>query len=92
MATGGLFLSICATDFGAHLESIAEGSVSENRVFELTLEPVPETIDVRIDGVSTSAGWVYQSSGNYVEFDEDHIPEPGTSLDIEYVLAANCEM
>ena len=90
VATGGLFLSICATDFGDHLESIAEGSVSENRVFELTLEPVPETIDVRIDGVSTSAGWEYQETGNYVEFSEDNIPEPGTSIDIEYALKADC--
>ncbi len=90
VATGGLFLSICATDFGDHLESIAEGSVSENRVFELTLEPVPETIDVRIDGVSTSAGWVYQETGNYVEFDDDHVPEPGTSIDVEYALKADC--
>ena len=93
-ATGGIFLSICATDFGPYLQAIAEGSVSENRVFELTLEPVPETIEVYIDGTPSPADdWQYSGfdEGNYVEFGLDRIPEPGAIIRIWYVVKPECE-
>lgn len=91
VATGGLFLSICATDWASHLETLAEGSAANLSSFELTEEPVPETIDVKIDGVRSSSGWVYNAAERSVDFDDDHIPEGGSTIEVQYDLAANCE-
>jgi len=92
--TGGEFLSICSTDFGAHLQAIAVGSVSENQNFELTQEPVPETIEVEIDKTPTTEGWEYSGydDGNYVHFDNNHIPEPGSKIEITYVIKPDCNL
>jgi hypothetical protein len=90
VATGGLFLSICATDWGSHLESIAEGSVRVNDSFELTQLPVPETIEVRVDGIQTTTGWVYDASINSIVFDTDHIPAGGSTVEVEYQLMPDC--
>jgi hypothetical protein len=54
VATGGLFLSICATDWASTLETLAEGSAADLTSFALTQTPVAETILVRVDGITTS--------------------------------------
>lgn len=94
LETGGVFLSICATDFGSHLQAIAEGSVSENRSFELTQEPVPETIEVDVNGVPTTDGWEYSGydEGNRVQFNNNSIPEPGSTIEITYVIKPDCSL
>ena len=91
VATGGLFLSICATDFGSHLETLAEGSAADLTAFELTDFPVPETILVRVDGVPSAIGWVYVPGTNSVDFEEDYVPEGGSTIEIEYALYGDCE-
>jgi hypothetical protein len=91
VATGGLFLSICAEDWGSHLESIAEGSVSVNDSFELTQLPVPETIEIQVDGIRTTTGWEYDASINSIVFDRDHIPAGGSTVEVEYSLMPDCE-
>ena len=91
MATGGLFLSICATDWGAHLEALAEGSAADLSSFPLTDNPVPETIIVKINGITTTVGWTYNSSINAVDFDQDYIPEGGSTIEVDYAVYGNCE-
>ena len=91
VATGGQFLSICATDFGAHLETLAEGSAADLSSFTLTDSPVEETIVVRVDGVTKTQGWEYDQSENQVEFEADYIPEGGSTIEIEYALFGDCE-
>lgn len=91
VATGGLFLSICATDWGSHLEALAEGSTSDTSSFELTDWPVPETIVVRIDGVSSTLGWEYNPTDNSIDFESDYVPEGGSTVEIEYALYGDCE-
>jgi hypothetical protein len=91
VATGGLFLSICATDWASHLEALAEGSAADLSSFELTSWPVPETIVVRIDGVTTTLGWEYNSTDNTIDFDESSIPEGGSTIEVEYALFGECE-
>jgi len=90
VATGGLFLSICATDWASHLQALAEGSAADLSSFELTQWPVPETIVVRIDGVTTTTGWQYVEAGNEIKFEESAIPEGGSTIEIEYALAGGC--
>jgi hypothetical protein len=92
VATGGLFLSICATDWGSHLESIAQASAGlSNDSFELTQLPVPETIEVSVDGIGTTTGWEYDAGINAVVFDTDHIPAGGSTVEVEYELMPDCE-
>ncbi len=91
VATGGLFLSICATDWGAHLEALAEGSASDLSSFELTEYPVPETISVKLDGLTTTVGWEYNPSTNAIDFDSDYVPEGGSTVEISYALFGDCD-
>ena len=89
-ATGGLFLSLCATDWGAHLEALAEGSAADLSSFPLTDYPVPETIVVKINGLTTTVGWEYNTSINTIDFDTDYIPEGGSTIDVDYAVYGNC--
>jgi len=91
VATGGLFLSICADDWGSHLTQLAQGSVIQHDSFELTQLPVPETIRVRVDGITTTTGWQYDPAINSIVFDRDHIPSSGSWLEVEYHLMPDCE-
>lgn len=90
VATDGLFLSICATDWGSHLESIAEASGALNDDFELTQLPASETIEVTVDGIRTTTGWAYDPGTNSVVFERDHIPAGGSTIEIEYQLMPDC--
>jgi hypothetical protein len=89
--TGGTFVSICSTDWGSGLSAVAVGSVALNNTFELTNDPVPETIEVRIDGVLTTLGWTYNVVTNTVDFDPDFVPMGGSTVDIDYQLMPTCE-
>jgi hypothetical protein len=91
VATGGLFLSLCATDWGAHLEALAEGSAANLTSFALTDYPVPSTIAVRVDGVTTTTGWSYDAGTNAIEFDFDYVPEGGSTVEISYALYGDCD-
>jgi hypothetical protein len=91
LATGGTFLSICATDFGSHLETLAEGSAQALNAFGLSDSPVPETIAVKIDGITTTVGWSYNASDNAVEFESDYVPEGGSTVEINYAVNGGCE-
>jgi hypothetical protein len=90
-ATEGLYLSVCATDWASHLESLVEGSAADLSSFELTEWPVPETIVVRVDGVTTTIGWEYNSTDRSIDFDESYIPEGGSTIEVEYALFGDCE-
>jgi len=91
VATGGLFLSICAEDWASHLEALAEGSAQNLSSFALTELPVEETIVVRVDGIRTTTGWTYATEGNSIDFDEEHVPLGGSTIEIEYALFGDCD-
>lgn len=84
--TGGLFLSICATDWASHLESLAEAAAVDRSTFDLTERPVESTIVVTVDGIEQSSGWSYNSAGNEVDFDDEHIPPGGSTIVVSYAL------
>jgi hypothetical protein len=90
VATGGLFLSICATDWGTHLEALAEGSAQDLTSFELTEWPVPETITVKVDGTNSTIGWNYNPTDNAIDFDPDYVPDGGQTIQVDYVLYGDC--
>ena len=90
VATGGLFLSICATDWSEKLENLAAESVSINDSFELTKQPVPQTIEVKIDGQRVNVGWEYDITSNSVVFDRERIPAGGSTVEITYEQLPDC--
>lgn len=91
VATDGLFLSICSTAFASNLTELAEQSAAALNVFNLTMNPVPETIVVEVNGVPNTRGWRYEDEGNAVVFDEDDIPEGGSIVEIDYVVMSDCD-
>lgn len=91
VATGGLFLSICATDWGSQLEALAEGSTADLSSFPLGQYPVPDTIVIEIDGTTTTRGWEYNPSTNAIDFDSDYVPEGGSTIVISYALFGDCD-
>ena len=91
VATDGVFQSICATDWGAHLEALAENSAANLSSFALSEWPVEETIVVSVDALQIVAGWRYESSSNAVVFDHDHVPEGGAVIEIAYAIQGDCD-
>ncbi len=88
VATGGQFLSFCATDWASGLEVIADEAGLER--FPLSQEPVSETIVVRVDGVPCSDSWTYDEEAGAVVFDSDHLPTGGANVEIEYATKGDC--
>ncbi|MBN2798615.1 MAG: choice-of-anchor D domain-containing protein [Deltaproteobacteria bacterium] len=91
VATGGLFLSLCTTDWGTHLESLAARSVALRSSFRLSSAPVPQTLEVKVNGTITTSGWRYNAATNAVVFERDHIPAGGSSIDVAYHLMPRCD-
>ena len=56
--------TICSTDWGPGLASIAAASVPDLRVFHLSEEPVVDTIQVRVneEQIDTGTLWFYDTA------------------------------
>lgn len=83
---GGTFLSICATDWGTQMDTLARDSMSLLS-FVLSEIPVDHTIVVTVDGVET-LDWSYDSSQNAVVFNS--APTSGATIDIVYGVWSDC--
>lgn len=88
-ATGGVFLSICETDWSPHIDAISdistkvEGEMTDT--FYLSSYPDPDTIVITVDGVETS-DWTYDPKLNAIVFDE----MPPDEADIYVVFTTGC--
>lgn len=84
-ATGGLFGSICQDDFGTTLQQLAFEVSKASGEYHLTKVPIPETIEVVVEGTMQPADhWEYHADTNSVELYEPYIPEPGATITITY--------
>ena len=90
VATGGLYLSVCATDWASHLKALVDSSTLDLSSFELSDVPVPSSIEVSVDGSIQTSGWSYDLGDNSVNFDDDHIPAGGSTIEVYYALYGNC--
>lgn len=90
VATGGTFFSICGTDWDAALADVARSGAS-TRSITLTQEPIPETIEVKVDGVRVSVGWAYEVSTRSVVFDREYLPPGGSRIEVYYERLPDCE-
>ena len=85
VATGGLFLSICASDWGTHLETLAEGTYSgSGGGITLSNQAVNNSVVVKVDGVTQWAGWTYNEVNNRIEFDQGYAPSNGQTVQVDY--------
>ena len=81
----GAWYSICALDWGQQMQSLAS-TVTTQRVFDIEEnDPVESTITVTVNGQITNE-WSYDSLINAVIFNEDSIPEPNQTIEIEYAV------
>ncbi|MDB4337490.1 choice-of-anchor D domain-containing protein [bacterium] len=77
---GGTFMSICATDWSATMDTLARESIAMTE-FPLSGNPIESTIEVRVDGI-VSTDWVYTSSSNSIAFLV--VPSEGSEILIDY--------
>lgn len=84
---GGTLVSICASDFGIQLDTLARESITLNN-FPLSDNPIESTIEVYVDGTAVT-GWTYDAAANSVTISP--APPEGSTVDINYAIWAECE-
>ncbi len=89
--TGGIFQSICTSDWSRALEDLSTTAFGFKSRFFLTNQPVISTIVVIIDGVDVPAtsmsgtvNWTYDFATNSVNFSPFSTPEPGAQIIVRY--------
>jgi hypothetical protein len=85
---GGTQLSLCDTDWGLKMETLAKDSIVKSS-FELSEYPIVSTIEVFVNGVATG-NWTYDSLSNEVAFDPAYVPVAGSVIDISYNISGGC--
>lgn len=85
---GGTQLSLCDTDWGLKMETLAKDSIVKSS-FELSDTPIQKTIEVLVDG-NLTGNWTYDPFVNSVIFDPGSIPIAGSIVDISYYILGGC--
>ena len=90
--TGGLFLSICETDWSAYMEDLARASAVIPDSFALANKPWEPSLEVYIDGELVDPSyWTWDESGNTVVFNEGYGPEAGDIVTVSYGEYSSCD-
>ena len=82
---GGMTYSLCATDWGQQMQSMAQNSVA---VLEYPLEHdgvIEDSISVTVEGQSNSV-WIYNSDTNAISFPQTDAPQEGEEIEITYSI------
>jgi hypothetical protein len=93
--TGGIFESICTSNWAVALENLGIDAFAEIREFPLSRPADPSTITVTVNGVpvdeasSTGGanGWTYYSDTNSIYFGDDCVPGKGDTIEVSYTAA-----
>ncbi len=89
-ATGGVFLDICSDwATSANLADLAEVSVYQD-TYELSRDPIVDTISVRVNDSNRSNGWSYDATLNAVVF-SGNVPGEGDRVEVSYAGVATCD-
>jgi hypothetical protein len=88
-ATGGSSLDICTPDWGAHFGIITD-TEDPLDTFLLDEEPVPESIEVIVNGSVVKSTWSYDEKANSVVFMDTQLPPPKAQIDISYDIIPDC--
>lgn len=90
LATGGGFLALCNEVWPDILLDLADAMRPDLSAFALSDRPLVETLRVKLDGVTQTTGWAYDAVENAVVFDDAHVPERGSTVEVTYAHAADC--
>jgi hypothetical protein len=83
--TGGLFDTICQSNFGTTLEDLAFEVTASDGVFYLTEIPDPDTIRVYVDAAEQAGDrWTYDAAENSITFGTLWNPPGGAQVMIQY--------
>ncbi len=82
---GGTWFSICSNDWGVQLQQLAHEVTSRDVFILENLDPIVDTIEVKVNGQITH-DWSYESSLNAVVFNNGHIPEAGQTITVDYAI------
>ncbi|MGZ3795891.1 MAG: hypothetical protein ACXVCE_15125 [Bacteriovorax sp.] len=86
-ATGGQKISLCS-DFSQSLEVLSQSIVELSSVFQLTRQPLVETISVTVNGAvvpqDATNGWTYDATANAIAFHGNAIPAAGADVRINF--------
>lgn len=94
--TGGIFQSVCATNFDEALQFLSVTAAGMSYEFPLTHTPsnlgsTTVTVDaVEVDYYDGSDGWQYNPTNNSVVFYGDAIPGPGADIVVQYPVKGEC--
>ncbi len=89
-ATGGEYFSICNPAWGEYLIALGEAVVDPPLPLSLSAQPVEETLELRVDGVSAERGWSYDARDNSVVFEPGVLPVWGSTVELRYAVAQGC--
>lgn len=87
---GGVSLSACAEDWGSSASILAESSFIPNIYFPLSDDPYNDVVEVFINGIPITEGWVYVPATNTVTFDVEYAPDEGQLVQISYDYTEEC--
>jgi hypothetical protein len=91
--TGGIFQSICTSDWSRALEELSTTAFGFKSRFFLSNQPVIPTLVVYVDslmlpaqGVGGTVNWTYDFATNSINFSPFATPEPGAEIRVEYTV------
>lgn len=91
--TGGIFQSICISDWSRALEDLSSSAFGFKSRFFLSNQPVLSSVNVTVDGVAVpnmspggTINWTYEFGTNSINFTPFATPEPGAEITVEYVV------
>lgn len=94
-ATGGILGSICEEDYSSILERMGLAVSGVLTTFQLSRNPVEDTIEVSVDEdkVERDAvdGWTFDAENRMLRFDGDYVPPRGSTISVSYRVLSNVE-
>lgn len=87
---GGVSLSACAEDWGLSATALAESSFNPNILFPLSQIPYNDIVEVFVNGIPATEGWVYIAATNTVTFDLEFAPDQGDLVQVVYNFTEAC--
>ena len=88
-ATGGTVLNI-NEDWWTGLPDLIDGMVTLNDSFPLSVSPIPDTVQVSVDGAPVWSGWALVESLDVIVFEPAAVPSPGSEIAITYHPWCDC--
>jgi len=95
--TGGIFESICTSNWSQSLQNLGIDAFAAIQDFPLSRTADPGSISVTVDGQSVppcgaaepgcAGGWTYYPDSNTVFFGDGVVPEQGDRIEIHYTAA-----